>query len=76
MVLATGSRHREIVLPGRDLAGVLPLRTLADADAMRERLEAAGHVVVVGGGFIGLEEGHRFGERLRDHGGSNCPARG
>jgi 3-phenylpropionate/trans-cinnamate dioxygenase ferredoxin reductase subunit len=55
LVLATGGRHREIVLPGRDLAGVLSLRTLAEAEAMRERLEAAGHVVVVGGGFIGLE---------------------
>ena len=33
----------------------MPLRTLADADILRERLAAAGAVVVVGAGFIGLE---------------------
>lgn len=55
LVLATGSRHRELDVPGRDLAGVLALRTLCEADALRERLAAARDVVVIGGGFIGLE---------------------
>jgi 3-phenylpropionate/trans-cinnamate dioxygenase ferredoxin reductase subunit len=42
-------------VPGAELDGVLPLRTLADADILRERLAAARDVVVVGAGFIGLE---------------------
>lgn len=55
LVLAVGARHRELGLPGSDLAGVVALRTLAEADHLRERLEAAHDVVVVGGGFIGME---------------------
>jgi 3-phenylpropionate/trans-cinnamate dioxygenase ferredoxin reductase subunit len=55
LVLATGSRHRELDVAGRNLDGVLALRTLGEADALRERLAAARDVVVIGGGFIGLE---------------------
>jgi 3-phenylpropionate/trans-cinnamate dioxygenase ferredoxin reductase subunit len=33
----------------------MPLRTLADADILRERLDQAQHIVVIGAGFIGLE---------------------
>jgi 3-phenylpropionate/trans-cinnamate dioxygenase ferredoxin reductase subunit len=55
LVLATGARFRPLALPGAELDGVLPLRTLADADILRERLDHAREVVVVGAGFIGLE---------------------
>ncbi len=55
MVLATGARFRPLPVPGAELDGVLPLRTLADADILRERLAGLGEVVVVGAGFIGLE---------------------
>jgi 3-phenylpropionate/trans-cinnamate dioxygenase ferredoxin reductase subunit len=55
LVLATGSRHRTLDVPGRDLEGVLALRTLCEADALREQLAAARDVVIIGGGFIGLE---------------------
>jgi 3-phenylpropionate/trans-cinnamate dioxygenase ferredoxin reductase subunit len=55
LVLATGARFRPLALPGAELDGVLPLRTLADADILRERLDQAREVVVVGAGFIGLE---------------------
>jgi 3-phenylpropionate/trans-cinnamate dioxygenase ferredoxin reductase subunit len=55
IVLATGARYRPLPVPGADLDGVLPLRTLADADILRERLSVAREVVVVGAGFIGLE---------------------
>jgi 3-phenylpropionate/trans-cinnamate dioxygenase ferredoxin reductase subunit len=55
LVLALGARHRELGLPGTDLEGVLALRTLSEADAVRASLEAATDVVVVGGGFIGME---------------------
>jgi 3-phenylpropionate/trans-cinnamate dioxygenase ferredoxin reductase subunit len=55
LVLATGARFRPLPVPGAELDGVLPLRSLADADFLRERLEQAREVVVVGAGFIGLE---------------------
>lgn len=55
LVLATGTRPRPLRVPGAHLDNVLPLRTLADAKAIRERLQTARSVVVVGAGFIGLE---------------------
>ncbi|SEF30894.1 3-phenylpropionate/trans-cinnamate dioxygenase ferredoxin reductase subunit [Amycolatopsis pretoriensis] len=55
LVLATGSRNRTLPVPGADLPGVLTLRTRDDADRLRASLSDAEHVVVVGGGFIGLE---------------------
>ena len=55
LILATGARFRPLAVPGAELDGVLPLRTLADADILRERLVQAREVAVVGAGFIGLE---------------------
>jgi len=53
LLLATGVRPR--VLPGLDGDGVCYLRTSEDAAALRDRMTAAGHVAVLGGGFIGCE---------------------
>ena len=55
LVLATGSRPRTLPLPGAELAGVLSLRRLGDARLIRELIATAREVVVLGGGFIGLE---------------------
>lgn len=59
LVLATGATPRALPLPGADAPGVLPLRSRADASAIAERmgtcLEKALPIVVIGGGFIGLE---------------------
>ncbi|MYW92583.1 FAD-dependent oxidoreductase [Amycolatopsis rubida] len=55
LVLATGARNRALPVPGAGLEGVLMLRTREDADRLRASLGAAGDVVVIGGGFIGLE---------------------
>jgi 3-phenylpropionate/trans-cinnamate dioxygenase ferredoxin reductase component len=55
LVLATGARFRPLAVAGAELDGVLPLRTLADADMLRERLADVQQVVVIGAGFIGLE---------------------
>jgi 3-phenylpropionate/trans-cinnamate dioxygenase ferredoxin reductase subunit len=55
LILATGARFRPLTVAGADLDGVLPLRTLADADILRERLAQAREIVVIGAGFIGLE---------------------
>ena len=55
LILATGSRPRALPLAGADLAGVFSLRTVADARAIRDHAAQAENVVVLGGGFIGLE---------------------
>lgn len=53
VVLATGARPRRLPVPGGERG--LCLRTLDDVEAIAARLPAARSVVVVGGGFIGLE---------------------
>lgn len=55
LVLATGSRARPFQVPGADLQGVHHLRSLGDARALQAQLQTASSVVVIGGGFIGLE---------------------
>jgi len=55
LILATGSRHRRLDVPGVGLPGVHTLRTIADAAAIRERLKPGLRLVVIGAGFIGLE---------------------
>src|SRR5690606_10851958 len=59
LVLATGSMPRTLPLPGGDAPGVLAVRTRDDASAIADRLAACIEqqrpVVVIGGGFIGLE---------------------
>ncbi len=55
LALATGARNRRLDLPGAELANIFSLRELDDAVALRHRLTEAQRVVVVGGGFIGLE---------------------
>jgi 3-phenylpropionate/trans-cinnamate dioxygenase ferredoxin reductase component len=55
LVLAVGARNRKLAVKGAELDGVLYLRSLEEAIAIKERLERAREIVVIGGGFIGLE---------------------
>lgn len=55
LVLATGSRARDLPVPGADLDGVLALRTHRDGLAIKRSLVAGARVVVIGAGFIGME---------------------
>ncbi len=55
LVLTTGGRARPLPLPGAEAPNVHLLRTVADVDAIREDLASARRVVIIGGGFIGLE---------------------
>ncbi|MEU6917372.1 NAD(P)/FAD-dependent oxidoreductase [Streptomyces olindensis] len=55
LVLATGAEPRRLPLEGAGLAGVVVLRDLDDASVLAGRLAAADSLVVVGGGFVGLE---------------------
>lgn len=55
LVWATGGPPRALPVPGGGLAGVHVIRTRADVDVLRAEAETATHVVIVGGGYIGLE---------------------
>jgi 3-phenylpropionate/trans-cinnamate dioxygenase ferredoxin reductase component len=55
LALATGARPRRLAVPGADLGGICYLRDVSHAIELRDRLQAAHRVLVVGGGFIGLE---------------------
>jgi 3-phenylpropionate/trans-cinnamate dioxygenase ferredoxin reductase subunit len=55
LVIATGARPRMLTLPGAGLDGVLALRTLADVDQLRPYLTTGARLIVIGGGYIGLE---------------------
>ncbi|WP_249277475.1 NAD(P)/FAD-dependent oxidoreductase [Pandoraea sp. PE-S2R-1] len=55
LVLALGGRVRRLPMPGGDAANVYYLRDIADAQRLREALTPGKRVIVVGGGYIGLE---------------------
>lgn len=55
LLIATGAAPRRLNIPGSDLAGVHYLRTLEDADGIREAVAAARRAIVIGGGWIGAE---------------------
>ena len=55
LILATGSRARNIPVEGNGLDGVYYLRSIDDANGIRSRLENAKRLVIVGAGYIGLE---------------------
>jgi 3-phenylpropionate/trans-cinnamate dioxygenase ferredoxin reductase subunit len=55
LLLATGSEPRALNVRGATLPGVHVLRTLADADRLRDALDTAHAVVVIGSGWIGSE---------------------
>ncbi|WLP89029.1 FAD-dependent oxidoreductase [Gordonia sp. NB41Y] len=64
LVIATGSRPRALPLPGADADGALTLRTLDDARALQAAVERGGRLVIIGGGYIGLE----VAAEMRKHG--------
>lgn len=55
LVLATGARARRLSVPGSDNPSVVYLRDARDAERIVDRLRTARRVIVVGGGFIGVE---------------------
>ncbi|SEO00577.1 3-phenylpropionate/trans-cinnamate dioxygenase ferredoxin reductase subunit [Gemmobacter aquatilis] len=56
LALTTGSTPRRLPAAiGGDLAGVYTVRSLADVDAMRDEFAPGRSVVIIGGGYIGLE---------------------
>ena len=55
LVLATGARVRHLPVPGNDLEGVFYLRDSNHVRAIKNNVEAGKRVVIIGGGYIGLE---------------------
>lgn len=67
LALAVGARARRLLLPGVDLPGVLYLRNADDALELKARVPDVEDVVVIGGGFIGIEAAaslHSMGRRV------------
>jgi 3-phenylpropionate/trans-cinnamate dioxygenase ferredoxin reductase subunit len=55
LVWAAGGSPRQLQCPGRELAGLHYVRKRADIDLLQSELSSASNIVVVGGGYIGLE---------------------
>lgn len=55
LIVATGCRARSIPLPGAEHERVLTLRSAADCRRLAPLLKPGARVVLIGGGFIGLE---------------------
>ncbi|MEZ2722069.1 NAD(P)/FAD-dependent oxidoreductase [Paenalcaligenes hominis] len=55
LILACGAQARKLDVEGSQLKGVYSLRTMRDAEKIRTALKKSQHLVIIGGGFIGLE---------------------
>ncbi len=55
LLLATGGRARRLPLPGSEHASVHYLRSIQDVDRIRARMVEGANLVIIGGGYIGLE---------------------
>jgi 3-phenylpropionate/trans-cinnamate dioxygenase ferredoxin reductase component len=55
LLLATGSSPRRLPVPGATLDGVLTLRTVGDSDRLKSAFREGARIVIIGGGWIGLE---------------------
>ncbi len=66
LAIATGAFPRQLPGPGAELEGVLYLRTVVDAVQMQKEVGNAQKIVVVGGGYIGLEAAACLAEMGKD----------
>jgi 3-phenylpropionate/trans-cinnamate dioxygenase ferredoxin reductase subunit len=55
LIIATGARARRLSLPGGPMARTLELRTAADAEMLKAGIARGKRLVIVGGGYVGLE---------------------
>ncbi|SFE80408.1 NAD(P)/FAD-dependent oxidoreductase [Alteribacillus iranensis] len=60
ILLATGTKLRELNIPGNNLEGIHYLKTLADAKSVRQSLDDVNQIVIIGAGFIGAELASSF----------------
>src|SRR5882757_2221631 len=55
LIIATGARAISLPIEGADLNGVISLRTVADAEALKVQVGSGKKLAIIGGGYIGLE---------------------
>jgi 3-phenylpropionate/trans-cinnamate dioxygenase ferredoxin reductase subunit len=55
LILATGTRVRQLDCPGHQLPGIHYLRTIADVERLQRDFTAGKRLVIVGAGYVGLE---------------------
>lgn len=55
LLLATGGEARRLTIPGSELHGVCELKSLDDANRLRAHLVARRSIVIIGGGYVGME---------------------
>jgi 3-phenylpropionate/trans-cinnamate dioxygenase ferredoxin reductase subunit len=55
LIIATGARARRLNLPGEEMARTLELRTAADAEMLKAAIAPGKRLMIVGGGYVGLE---------------------
>lgn len=55
LVIATGAKPHVPNVPGKEAKGVYTFRSMKDTEALYSRVASARHVVVVGGGLLGIE---------------------
>ncbi len=67
LIIATGGRARKLSCEGSGLAGIHYVRTIDDTDTLKPEFEAAQNILVIGGGYIGLEAAavaRKFGKKV------------
>ena len=63
LLIATGCRPRRLTIPGAELGGIYYLRTLLEAEALRQAMAGAKTAVIFGASFIGMELASSFTEK-------------
>ena len=66
LLIATGGRARKPIMPGIDLEGVHTLRNSKDQEAIKSMASKTKNVVVIGGGFIGVETASHLKMKFKD----------
>jgi NTE family protein len=63
LLIATGSNLQKLSIPGADLPGIYYLRTISDAEALRQAMTGAKRAVVVGSSFISMDLAATFTQK-------------
>lgn len=63
LVLATGSSPVTLPLKGKELSGIFTVKTIEDAELLKEKASSSTRACIVGGGLIGLETAEALLER-------------
>jgi len=62
LIIATGAKPVVPPIPGIDLENIYPLRSVKDADRIKEKVQGLDKVTIIGAGLIGLEMAEAFSE--------------